>query len=492
MSGKLTRPVLPRASPNAAMKSLPVTFEPDVGQVDAGVQYVGRAGGTTILMRSDGIELVAPAGRGRPAEESLKLQFIHRASGGSFANPSTKYAAQSTGSPSAAPKRKRRRRSSSTSHIRKHSGKRRARSRSTPSKQRSGLHTDKPQRPSLPRSSKPKTVQPSSRRITPRADQPTLTWHGEEKLNGETNYFLGNKPDLWRTHVPRFRRAEASNVLPGMDVIAYGNEQALEYDLRFAPEADPREVRLKIMSSDPARIDPSGDLVMQLKGHEVLMKRPVVYEELANTFEAGKRKIVGGAFEMEPDGTIGFRVNAYNHSAMLVIDPSLTMAYSTFLGGAGSDSANAIALDAAGKIYIGGTTSSASTFVESSGTKEGPGGGPSDFFIAKIDPTQSGAESLLYLTFIGGSGDEEGGSIAVDGSGNVAIAGTSTSLDYPVTDSSVLTTAANGSPVNDAAITEIDPTGATLVYSTLFGGNGNEGTLSRGGSPWTLQGIFMW
>jgi hypothetical protein len=45
-----------------------------------------------------------------------------------------------------------------------------------------------------------------------------------------------------------------------------------------------------------------------------------------------------------------------------VIDPSLSVQYTTFLGGAGEDVANSIALDATGKVYIGGTTTSASTF----------------------------------------------------------------------------------------------------------------------------------
>ena len=168
------------------------------------------------------------------------------------------------------------------------------------------------------------------------------------------------------------------------------------------------------------------------------------------------------------------------------------MAYSTFLGGAGSDSGNSIALDSTGKIYIGGTTTSATTFIETSGAQQGSGGGSSDYFIAKFDPSQTGLNSLVYLTFIGGGGDEEGGEIALDPSGNVAIAGTTTSPDYPVTDTSTLTSSANGTPVNDAAITEIDPTGAKLVYSTLFGGNGNEATLGPGGIAMDPSGnIFV-
>ena len=112
--------------------------------------------------------------------------------------------------------------------------------------------------------------------------------------------------------------------------------------------------------------------------------------------------------------------------------------------------------------------------------------------MAKIDPTKTGPGALVYLTFIGGSGTEAGGEIAVDANGNVALAGTTTSADYPVTDSSTLTMGVGGIVVNDAAITEIGPTGATLGYSTLFGGNGNEGTLSQGGIAFDSSGnIFV-
>jgi large repetitive protein len=72
------------------------------------------------------------------------------------------------------------------------------------------------------------------------------------------------------------------------------------------------------------------------------------------------------------------------------------------------------------------------------------------------------------------------------------LAGVTTSADYPVTDASVLTAGPGGIAVNDATITEIDPSGAKLVYSTLFGGNGNEATVAQGGIAFdSLGNIFV-
>ena len=292
--------------------------------------------------------------------------------------------------------------------------------------------------------------------------------------------------------MPHFARAEAPEVAPGVSLIAYGNEAALEYDLRVAPGADITNLRLKISGAEAKRIDSAGDLVMTIAGREARMRKPLIYEEWrrAGSPEPA-REILNGGYELAADGTVRFAVAAHDPAATLVIDPSLSVAYSTFLGGTGTDAANSIAIDSSGKIYIGGTTTSATTFVETSGTSIGSAGGPSDYFIAKFDPSASGLNSLKYLTFIGGSGDEEGGEIVVDTTGRVAIAGTTTSPDYPVTDGSTLTSSANGTPVNDAAITEIDQ-GATMVYSTLFGGNGNEATLSPGGIAMDSSGnIFV-
>ena len=296
---------------------------------------------------------------------------------------------------------------------------------------------------------------------------------------------------MWRTHVPHFARAEAPEVAPGVSLIAYGNEAALEYDLRVAPGADITNLRVKISGAEPKRIDSAGDLVMTIAGREARMRKPVIYEEWrAQVRRTGARDTQRRlrACSRRHGSIRSSRARSGCHPRYRSI---LSVAYSTFLGGTGSDSGNSIAIDSSGKIYIGGTTTSATTFVETSGTSIGSAGGPSDYFIAKFDPSASGLNSLKYLTFIGGSGDEEGGEIVVDTTGRVAIAGTTTSPDYPVTDGSTLTSSANGTPVNDAAITEIDQ-GATMVYSTLFGGNGNEATLSPGGIAMDSSGnIFV-
>ncbi len=436
----------------------------------------------TVLLESDGIEIALGSAPRKPANlSSWKLRLVNRApeEGGTAGGTSDGL------DPAPKTHRKRRSGAASAAHTRRHHNKRNMPRRDSPGHAGQVPHGQRPPNQRLPREPKPTVL-----RETPRRDhkisEASFAWQGVTMLGGETNYFLGNDPARWRTHVKHFAEAAASGVLPGVDMIAYGNAEGVEYDLRVAPGVNTRDLRLEIAGagaarSDEFRLDASGDLIMALDGHEIRMKRPAIYEErVATESQPLRRERVDGGYEIEADGSVAFNIGPHDPGATLVIDPSLTVAYTTFLGGAGSDSAQSIALDSAGNVYIGGTTTSAATFTASGTKRLGPSGG-TDFFIAKINPSLTGPSSLVYLTFIGGSGAELGGKIAVDGSSNVAIVGTSTSIDYPVTDGSTLTLGTGGTAVNDAAVTEIDPTGAKLVYSTLFGGNGNEASLSSGG-----------
>ena len=435
----------------------------------------------TVLLGSGGIEVVAGSeGAPNATPGSVQLRLVKSGTAQRTANGTPRNAGPS------APTRHRRRRSGATSTP----GTRRRRNRQNMPRRDTPGHKGQdplPQRP--PRQRLPRETKPTSQLATPPANgansEENFAWQGVTALEGESNYFLGSDPAKWRTHVRHFAAAEAKKVLPGVDIVAYGNDEGVEHDLRIAPGVDARDLRLEIAGvgaerSQDARLDAYGDLLIMLEGRELRMKKPAIYEEWAATdSRASRRKQIDGGYEMAADGAVAFHIAPHDPRATLVLDPSLTVAYATFLGGTGNDIAQSIALDSTGNVYIGGTTTLASTFAEGS-ARLGPTGS-TDFFIAKINPSKTGASSLVYLTFIGGSNSEFGGEIALDGSGNVAIAGTSTSVDYPVTDGSTLTVGMNGTAVNDAAVTEIDPTGSKLAYSTLFAGNGDEALLSAGG-----------
>jgi len=503
----------------ASSFSLPMTIEANQGQAEPRVKFIARGQGITALMTTEGIEVVVGSAQKGTAGRVVKLRFGRELaedrpisqSGESTAEKTKRPRRASSAAPGAAHSR-RRRKSGGASGTSRH---RRARKKAArPRVRRKRAAGDSaPAQKQVPHQTAPMIPTAPREKNPPSGDAGSLQWHGDGRLAAETNYFLGNDPAKWRTHVQHFSRVIARAVLPGVDVIAYGNERALEYDLRVAPGVDARGLRLQISGADGMKLDANGDLVILAAGREIRMKKPAMYEETMASDSAYRkssspelqRRAVAGGYTIEADGTVGFRIDAADVAARLdqaklsrrgmkniaglgtlVIDPSLSVSYSTFLGGTGDDSATSVKVDSSGKVYVSGTTTSAATFSESS-KKLGPGGGASDYFIAKIDPTKSGLNSLVYLTFIGGSGDEEGGFLAVDANGNAAIAGTTTSTDFPVTDGSTRTAGSN-----DATVTEVNAAGSQFVFSTLFGGNGAEATQGPGGIAMDSSGnVFV-
>jgi uncharacterized repeat protein (TIGR01451 family) len=93
--------------------------------------------------------------------------------------------------------------------------------------------------------------------------------------------------------------------------------------------------------------------------------------------------------------------------------------------------------------------------------------GGNDAFVAKLDD----AGTVVYYTFLGGSGDDQGNAIAVDGSGNIYVTGQTSSVDFPL--ANAIQSNYNGGPL-DAFVAKINATGSALVYSTYLGGGGSD------------------
>ncbi len=138
-----------------------------------------------------------------------------------------------------------------------------------------------------------------------------------------------------------------------------------------------------------------------------------------------------------------------------------SLEYSTYLGGSSSDFGYGIAVDGDGNAYVTGNTGSPN--FPTAGTTTAFAGGTYDAFVTKLGT--SGA-SLEYSTYLGGSNDDRGYGIAVDGDGNAYVTGSTLSPDFPA----VGTTTANAG-YYDAFVTKLGPSGASLEYSTYLGGS---------------------
>jgi beta-propeller repeat-containing protein len=146
--------------------------------------------------------------------------------------------------------------------------------------------------------------------------------------------------------------------------------------------------------------------------------------------------------------------------------------YSTFLGGSATEWAHAIAVDGAGNAYVTGFTNSA-TFpgVNGSSIQPANGGGasPADAFVTKINPAGT---AIVYSTFLGGSGSDQGSGIAVDSAGNAYVTGETSSSTFPGVNGSSIQPANGGG--GDTFVTKINPAGTAIVYSTYYGSGGDD------------------
>ncbi|MDR3568215.1 MAG: SBBP repeat-containing protein [Syntrophobacteraceae bacterium] len=305
----------------------------------------------------------------------------------------------------------------------------------------------------------------------------------EDAQPGKVNYFRGSDPRKWLTAIPTYGAVLYKNAYPGIDVKFYGNNRRLEYDIIVAPGADPSKVRFTYSGAKDVHVTATGDLAIGLGGGRLVFKKPSLYQKLngekvlrQGKFVVRREKLAAGALHgstVAPTGeklwafTCSFKVCAYDRKLPLVIDP--VMLYSTFLGGSANDEAYGIAVDSSGNAYMTGVTNSID-FPTQNVVQSGYAGGTSygDAFVTEI---AAGGQSLVYSTYLGGTGDDIGYSIAVDGAGNAYATGWTNSSDFPITPNDI-------QPFNgggwDAFVTEIAAGGKTLIYSTYLGGAGDD------------------
>src|SRR5947207_2707210 len=147
------------------------------------------------------------------------------------------------------------------------------------------------------------------------------------------------------------------------------------------------------------------------------------------------------------------------------------ISYSSYLGGSNDEGGFAIALDAAGNMYVVGYTYSTNfpTAGAFQTTRHGPA---NDAFVTKINPVTG----LVYSTYLGGTDPdplfgETATGIALDAQGDAYVTGYTYSTSFPTTAGALQTTFGG---VKDGFVAELNPSGSALVYSTYLGGRGND------------------
>jgi hypothetical protein len=253
---------------------------------------------------------------------------------------------------------------------------------------------------------------------------PEISLIPTERLPGVAHYFRGRDAGGWRTHVPLYARVEARGLYPGIDLVLYGNQRRMQFDLVVAPGGDPRAAVLEVTGGE-CRLQRDGSLAIATAAGPFILQAPVAYQ-----VSDGVRREIPVRFELACAGRVTFEVGDYDRARPLIIDPVLS--YSTYLGGSGTDEIHGVAVDASGRVYVTGRTTG--SFPTKSGSYDVSFNGVSDAFVTKLNPSAgSGSAALVFSSYLGGSGEDDANGIAVDSSGRPVVCGVTASNNFPET-----------------------------------------------------------
>jgi len=236
---------------------------------------------------------------------------------------------------------------------------------------------------------------------------------------GHTRYLKGKTKSNW-SKVSHFSKVRAADVYPGIDVVYHGDPKRLEYDFILKPGVDPKQIVLEFEGVERLAVAGDGGLLLQTKVGTLRHRKPLIFQSIE-----GENRQIQGRYVLQGKNEVGFELDDYDQRYALLIDPVLD--YATYLGGKELDQGMAISVDDQGYAYVAGLSYSA-YFPDQSAAKNAPSGDV-DVFVAKLNPQ---GNQLVYSTYIGGSGYDVGYDLDVDDNGQVVVTGYTLSNDFPL------------------------------------------------------------
>jgi len=266
------------------------------------------------------------------------------------------------------------------------------------------------------------------------------------------NYYTTGDADHGITNVHTYKTVTYKNIYPNIDFILHSREEGMEYSFIVHPGGKVGDIQIQWNGTEASKALANG-------GFKFSNSLGTIKESAPKSFAGGK--MVESSFEKK-----GFKVGNYDERKDLLIDP--TLLWGTYYGGSAADAAQGLAVDGSGNAYITGYTVSTNGIATSGAYQTSlitTSSGVEDAFLAKFN--NSG--SLQWATYYGG-GREEGFGVAVDGSGNAYITGTTVSTANIATNGAYQTSLAGS---DDAFLAKFSSSGS-LQWATYYGGVGNE------------------
>jgi len=297
---------------------------------------------------------------------------------------------------------------------------------------------------------------------------------GRSALAGRAHY-LGGARDV--RDVPTYARVRLRDLYPGIDLELYESDGRLEYDLCFAPGADPARVVIAFEGAGEVELEADGALRTSLGGLPLVQPPPLAFE-----LDAGGLAVpVACAWKQLGAARYGFSHAPRRVGVPLVIDPVLV--YATHVGGSNADEASAVFVDEQGALSATGWARSSD--FPSTRPRPGVSARGKDAVLFKLAPD---GRELVYSTTFGGRGDDQGMAVHVNARGQAIVAGTTDSDDFPTTENAYDRTACGGS---DGFVVQFSADGSALERATFVGGSAEDqvaGMVLGPGGELTLAG----
>lgn len=298
---------------------------------------------------------------------------------------------------------------------------------------------------------------------------------GEEQEEGYSNYFLGNDPTRWASHVQSYATVRYNSLYEGIDLRVYSAENALKYDFMVAPGSDPGQIAMRYEGADNLRLQ-DGNLIVKTSTLDVVELRPYAYQL------TGEKEIPVEAHYVLEGNVVRIALGKYDANRELVIDPYLY--FSTYTGSHSDNWGASGCYDSYKNTYTTGLVFGPE-YPVNLGSYDGSYNGNADIGIFKFDTSGS---QRLFATYLGGEYADMPHSLFVNSFDQLILLGTTGSGNFPTTPNAYSTTFAGGTPIeyeganvinfpngSDMFVARLSQDGTQLLASTYIGGTGNDG-----------------
>lgn len=287
------------------------------------------------------------------------------------------------------------------------------------------------------------------------------------------NFYLGNDSSRWRSSQPAYSSVKMSQLYKGIDFLISGRNHNLKYEFYIAAGADPSVIKIEYAGIDKIKLV-NGNLILFTSVGNIVELAPVCFQG------DDRAKIVPCRFVLQGK-TLSYQFpEGYDRSQVLIIDP--TVVFASYSGSTADNWGYTATYDREGNLYAGGNVFN-NGYPTTIGAYQTSYSNNVDIVLSKYTAT---GNSLVYSTYLGGSGPEVPASIIVNEADELYVMSVVGSSNFPTTtgayDNSfsggtayTLTYVINYSAGSDIALTCFSASGSTLLGSSFVGGTGNDG-----------------